>query len=50
MGRIIAGLSLSLPVVRFEEAKGAELVRLLHEAASHISADMGFHDYPFVPR
>lgn len=48
MGRIITGLSLSLPIVRFEESKRAELVSLLHEAASRISAELGYHDYPFT--
>ena len=49
MGRIITGLSLSLPSVRFEESKRAELISLLHEAAGHISAELGYHDYPFTP-
>ncbi|MBP8852932.1 DNA-binding transcriptional regulator KdgR [Aeromonas allosaccharophila] len=48
MGRIITGLSLSLPIVRFEESKRAELVSLLHEAAARISAELGYHDYPFT--
>ncbi|MNF92765.1 Transcriptional regulator KdgR [compost metagenome] len=50
MGRIITGLSLSLPIVRFEESKRAELVSLLHEAAGKISAELGYHNYPFTPR
>ncbi|MBS4698333.1 DNA-binding transcriptional regulator KdgR [Aeromonas media] len=50
MGRIITGLSLSLPIVRFEEGKRAELISLLHEAAGQISAELGYHDYPFTPR
>ncbi len=48
MGRIITGLSLSLPIVRFEESKRAELVSLLHETAARISAELGYHDYPFT--
>lgn len=48
MGRIITGLSLSLPIVRFEESKRAELVSLLHESAARISAELGYHDYPFT--
>lgn len=48
MGRIITGLSLSLPIVRFEESKRAELVSLLHEAAARISAELGYHNYPFT--
>lgn len=50
MGRIIAGLSLSLPLVRFSEENKGELVGLLHEAAARISAELGFHDYPFRTR
>ncbi|MNV91607.1 Pectin degradation repressor protein KdgR [compost metagenome] len=50
MGRIIAGLSLSLPLVRFSEENKEELVGLLHEAAARISAELGFHDYPFLAR
>ncbi|MNR43164.1 Pectin degradation repressor protein KdgR [compost metagenome] len=50
MGRIIAGLSLSLPLVRFSEENKEELVGLLHEAAARISAELGFHDYPFRTR
>ncbi|WP_310596551.1 DNA-binding transcriptional regulator KdgR [Aeromonas aquatica] len=50
MGRIIAGLSLSLPLVRFSEENKDELVGLLHQAAARISAGLGFHDYPFTPR
>ena len=48
MGRIITGLSLSLPIVRFEESKRAELVSLLHEAAARISTELGYHNYPFT--
>ncbi|MCE9956033.1 MULTISPECIES: DNA-binding transcriptional regulator KdgR [Aeromonas] len=50
MGRIIAGLSLSLPLVRFSEENKEELVGLLHEAAARISAELGFHDYPCLAR
>ncbi|MCO4203027.1 DNA-binding transcriptional regulator KdgR [Aeromonas taiwanensis] len=50
MGRIIAGLSLSLPLVRFHEEDKASLVAQLHEAAARISAGLGFHDYPFGHR
>jgi IclR family KDG regulon transcriptional repressor len=50
MGRIIAGLSLSLPLVRFSEENKDELVGLLHKAAARTSAGLGFHDYPFTPR
>lgn len=47
MGRIIAGLSLSLPLVRFHEEDKETLVAQLHDAAAKISAGLGFHDYPF---
>ena len=47
MGRIITGLSLSLPIVRFDRDKQAELVGLLHAAARNISAELGYQGYPF---
>ncbi|ATM99042.1 MULTISPECIES: DNA-binding transcriptional regulator KdgR [Proteus] len=47
MGRIIAGLSLSLPLIRFQEESKVALIARLHEAAANISAGLGFHDYPF---
>ena len=42
MGRIIAGLSLSLPLVRFHEEDKASLVAQLHETAARISTGLGF--------
>ncbi|BDH44304.1 DNA-binding transcriptional regulator KdgR [Salmonella enterica subsp. enterica serovar Choleraesuis] len=50
MGRILTGLSLSLPTVRFEEEKRDWLVGLLHEAAANISAELGFYNYPFIAK
>ncbi|WP_127956586.1 DNA-binding transcriptional regulator KdgR [Serratia microhaemolytica] len=50
MGRIIAGLSLSLPVLRFHEEQKADLVHQLHQAAAKISEQLGFHHYPFLTR
>ncbi|TNH03996.1 DNA-binding transcriptional regulator KdgR, partial [Pasteurellaceae bacterium Phil11] len=45
-GRIIAGLSISLPTIRFEEDKLQHLVGLLQQAGKNISEQLGFHDYP----
>lgn len=45
-GRVIAGLSISLPTVRFEENDLDSLVARLHVAGKTISENLGFHDYP----
>ena len=50
MGRIIAGLSLSLPLVRFAEENKERLITELHQAAAKISDGLGFHHYPFLTR
>lgn len=46
-GKVVAALSISFPVVRFDQAKRDEYVGLLHRAGRQISAGLGFHDYPF---
>lgn len=46
-GQAIAALSLSFPVVRYNEEKRAEYERLLHEAGRRISYGLGFHGYAF---
>lgn len=46
-GAVAAGLSISLPTLRFSEQKAEEYVRLLHAGARRVSAAMGFHHYPF---
>lgn len=48
MGRIIAGLSLSLPLLRFQEEQKENLVQELHQSAAKISDELGFHHYPFI--
>ncbi|QKJ87375.1 Transcriptional regulator [Paramixta manurensis] len=46
-GVVIAGLSISFPTIRFSEARKNDYVAMLHRAAKQLSAQMGFHDYPF---
>ncbi|MFG1172336.1 DNA-binding transcriptional regulator KdgR [Erwiniaceae bacterium CAU 1747] len=46
-GVVIAGLSLSFPTIRFAEENKPQSVSLLHRAARTISAQLGYHDYPF---
>ncbi|MBJ3813727.1 DNA-binding transcriptional regulator KdgR [Shimwellia pseudoproteus] len=46
-GVVIAGLSISFPTLRFSEEHLDEYVAMLHSAARAISAQMGYHDYPF---
>ncbi|PJG83604.1 DNA-binding transcriptional regulator KdgR [Caviibacterium pharyngocola] len=45
-GKIIAGISISLPTIRFKEEQLPELVRLLQTAGRNVSEQLGFHDYP----
>lgn len=40
-------LSISFPTLRFSEERLQEYVAMLHTAARKISAQMGYHDYPF---
>lgn len=47
-GRIIAGLSISIPTIRFEQEKLPYLVNLLQTAGKNISEQLGYHDYPNV--
>lgn len=46
-GVVIAGLSISFPTIRFSEEEKSGYVRLLHQAAKVLSAQMGYHHYPF---
>ncbi|PVZ84367.1 DNA-binding transcriptional regulator KdgR [Serratia sp. S1B] len=46
-GVVIAGLSISFPTIRFSEEAKHTYVEQLHTAARLISAQMGYHDYPF---
>ncbi len=45
-GQIIAGLSMSFPIIRFEEERKEEYVHLLHQAGKNISEQMGYNNYP----
>lgn len=46
-GVVIAGLSISFPTIRFSEENKDKYVAMLHRAASTVSLQMGYHDYPF---
>lgn len=46
-GVVIAGLSLSFPTLRFSEERKTEYVAMLHRSAKAISAELGYHHYPF---
>lgn len=46
-GRVIAGLSISFPTIRFSEELKKDVVAMLHLAAKNISDQMGYHHYPF---
>ncbi|AKJ43459.1 DNA-binding transcriptional regulator KdgR [Pragia fontium] len=46
-GIVLVGLSISLPTIRFSEENKPQIINMLHEAARNISAQLGYHDYPF---
>jgi IclR family KDG regulon transcriptional repressor len=45
-GSVIAGLSISLPTIRFTDEDLPRYVRLLHDACRKISSQLGFEQYP----
>ncbi len=45
-GSVIAGLSISLPTIRFNDEDLPRYVKLLHDACSNISSQLGFEQYP----
>lgn len=45
-GNIIAGVSISLPTIRFDETKKSYYVKLLQQAGKHISQQLGYKNYP----
>lgn len=45
--QVIAGLSISLPTIRFTEEKKIEYIGELHAAARRISEKLGCPDYPY---
>ncbi|MEF2070909.1 DNA-binding transcriptional regulator KdgR [Consotaella aegiceratis] len=48
IGKVVAAISISFPVVRYDQAKKADYVGLLHEAGRRVSESLGFHDYRFA--
>lgn len=48
--RVVAGMSVSLPTIRYTEEKQSEYVQELHQAAARISAKLGCVDYPYQGR
>ena len=47
-GRVIAGVSISLPTIRFSDDKLPHLVTLLQQAGKNISEQLGYHHYPAI--
>jgi IclR family KDG regulon transcriptional repressor len=45
-GTVIAGISISLPTIRFDESRLSYYVGLLHQAGKNVSSHLGFQDYP----
>ncbi|KHT64024.1 transcriptional regulator [Photobacterium gaetbulicola] len=45
-GNVIAGLSISLPTIRFDEKRKSYYVELLQNASKKVSEQLGFHNYP----
>lgn len=46
-GQAIAGLSLSFPMMRYDEKQHADYVAMLHRAARALSLQLGCAEYPF---
>lgn len=46
LGNVIAAISISMPVVRFDTKRLDYYVGLLHDAARGVSQELGFHQYP----
>lgn len=46
--RVVAGMSISLPTIRFTEEKKIEYIKELHVAAAKISSKLGCEDYPYT--
>ncbi|MDA7746321.1 DNA-binding transcriptional regulator KdgR [Psychromonas sp.] len=45
-GSVIAGISISLPTIRFDEKRIPYYVDLLHKAGKSISSQLGYKNYP----
>ncbi|MFU2047436.1 DNA-binding transcriptional regulator KdgR [Avibacterium gallinarum] len=46
LGHIVAAISVSLPLVRFEKENLAHLVEMLHQAGRNVSKQLGYQHYP----
>lgn len=46
LGRVISGLSISFPTIRFDEKKKSIYIKLLQTACKNISEQLGYHQYP----
>ncbi len=46
LGHVIAGISISFPIFRFEDDRIAEYVSMLHQAARTVSMQLGCAHYP----
>ncbi|MFD0967006.1 DNA-binding transcriptional regulator KdgR [Seminibacterium arietis] len=47
-GQIIAGISISLPTIRFKEENLPHLVKLLQHSSQRISQQLGYYHYPKI--
>jgi IclR family KDG regulon transcriptional repressor len=45
-GRVIAGISISFPTIRFDAERKTYYISLLHSAGRNISKNLGYEDYP----
>ncbi len=45
-GKIVAGLSISFPTIRFDEKRKSYYIGLLQAAGKNISKELGYHNYP----
>lgn len=46
LGHVIAGVSISLPTIRFDENKKEQYIHMLQQAGKQISKQLGFSHYP----
>ncbi len=46
MGNIIAGLSISVPTIRYDEEVKSQYIEMLHRSCKRISEQLGFYHYP----
>ncbi|WP_386692427.1 MULTISPECIES: DNA-binding transcriptional regulator KdgR [Lonepinella] len=48
LGNIIAGISISFPMIRFKKENLPALVKLLEQAGKNVSEQLGYHSYPTI--